>query len=73
MTDFALPADFPASPCINICSMDPQSGLCLGCARTLDEIARWSQSSIPERRRVLSQLPQRRAELGWPETGEPFA
>jgi predicted Fe-S protein YdhL (DUF1289 family) len=73
MTDFTPPADFPASPCINVCRMDPQSGLCLGCARTLDEIARWAQSSIPERRRVLGQLPQRRAELGWPETGEAFA
>ena len=76
MTDLAhpisLPADFPASPCINICRMDSQSGLCLGCARTLDEIARWSQSSIPERRRVLSELAKRRAELGWPESGERF-
>ncbi len=52
--------------------MDPNSGLCLGCARTLDEIARWSQSSIPERKRLLGQLPQRRAELGWPASGEAF-
>ena len=52
--------------------MDPNSGLCLGCARTLDEIARWSQSSILERKRLLGQLPQRRAELGWPATGEAF-
>ena len=37
------------SPCIKVCQMDPQRGLCLGCARTLDEIARWG---IDERRRA---------------------
>ena len=30
-----------ASPCINVCQM--QEGLCVGCLRTLDEIARWGQ------------------------------
>ncbi|TMH69644.1 MAG: DUF1289 domain-containing protein, partial [Betaproteobacteria bacterium] len=30
------------SPCIKVCQMDPQHGLCLGCRRTLDEIARWA-------------------------------
>jgi predicted Fe-S protein YdhL (DUF1289 family) len=33
------------SPCINVCTMDETSGLCRGCARTLDEIARWSSMS----------------------------
>jgi uncharacterized protein len=39
--------------------MDPQRGLCLGCARTLDEIARWGSMSDAERDRVLAQLPAR--------------
>jgi predicted Fe-S protein YdhL (DUF1289 family) len=39
--------------------MDPQRGLCLGCRRTLDEIARWSAMSEEERAAVLRQLPQR--------------
>ena len=49
-----------ASPCINVCKMDPASGLCVGCARTLDEIARWGQASEVEKRHILAQLPARR-------------
>ena len=29
------------SPCISVCVMDPASGLCAGCYRTLAEIADW--------------------------------
>jgi predicted Fe-S protein YdhL (DUF1289 family) len=39
--------------------MDPQRGLCLGCARTLDEIARWAQMSDQERERIMAELPRR--------------
>ena len=55
-----------ASPCVNICRMDARSGLCIGCARTLDEIARWSQASTEERRGILALLPERRALLPTP-------
>ena len=34
--------DAVPSPCINVCRIDAASGLCVGCARTLDEIAAWS-------------------------------
>ena len=47
------------SPCIKVCQMDPQRGLCLGCARTLDEIARWGTMTDAERDRVMAQLPER--------------
>lgn len=30
-----------SSPCIKVCQMDPVRGVCIGCCRTLDEIARW--------------------------------
>lgn len=40
------------SPCVRICVMDPVSGLCRGCARTLDEIVAWGTMS-PERRRII--------------------
>jgi predicted Fe-S protein YdhL (DUF1289 family) len=43
--------------------MDPQRGLCLGCARTLDEIARWGSMSDAERERILSELPGRRSNV----------
>ncbi|WP_374662152.1 DUF1289 domain-containing protein [Inhella sp.] len=59
-----------ASPCINVCRMDAASGLCLGCARTLDEIAAWSQAGPADKQAVLRQLPARRAALGWPAQGE---
>ena len=31
------------SPCKNICSIDKKTGLCLGCYRTLEEIALWAE------------------------------
>ena len=47
------------SPCVKVCQMDPSRGRCLGCARTLDEIARWGQMSEAERERIMAELPQR--------------
>ena len=54
------PSATVASPCINICRMHAPTGLCEGCLRTIDEIARWSQMSEPEKRDVWKQLPLRR-------------
>lgn len=48
------------SPCIQICIIEPDDGLCVGCARTLDEIASWSAMSNDARRAVLKILPRRR-------------
>jgi len=39
--------------------MDPRRNLCLGCKRTLDEIARWGAMSDQERDRILAELPRR--------------
>ena len=50
------------SPCINICTLDARSGLCLGCGRTIDEIARWGAMSAIERARIMAELPARRTE-----------
>jgi predicted Fe-S protein YdhL (DUF1289 family) len=49
------------TPCIKICTLDARQGLCLGCGRTIDEIARWSTMSASERTRVMSELPARLA------------
>jgi predicted Fe-S protein YdhL (DUF1289 family) len=48
------------SPCNKVCTFDPASGLCIGCSRSLDEIARWAQMSDAERARIMSELGQRR-------------
>ena len=49
------------SPCINVCAIDPATGLCSGCGRTLDEIARWASLSDHERQAIMRALPERRA------------
>ena len=47
------------SPCVSVCRMNPRSGLCEGCARTLDEIARWSTMAEGDRRAVWVRIEQR--------------
>ncbi|WP_323042138.1 DUF1289 domain-containing protein [Gemmobacter sp.] len=47
------------SPCINVCQLDAAGEICLGCQRTLDEIALWSQMAPAERRRIMADLPLR--------------
>ncbi|HUG76465.1 MAG TPA: DUF1289 domain-containing protein [Burkholderiales bacterium] len=59
------------SPCVNVCQMDPRRGLCLGCARTLEEIARWGAMTDLERGKILAELPGRRKALNVPEVSVP--
>ena len=49
----------PDSPCQNICLIDPDSKLCIGCYRTGDEIARWSAMGAEARRDITAVLPAR--------------
>lgn len=48
-----------STPCIQICVIDPASGLCEGCYRTLQEIADWSRLSEAERLAIMASLPER--------------
>ncbi len=50
------------TPCIRICEMDPALGICVGCGRTLDEIARWATMTDAERTAIMAVLSSR---LGW--------
>jgi predicted Fe-S protein YdhL (DUF1289 family) len=52
------------TPCIAVCIMDPRTSLCLGCGRTLPEIARWHRMDSAERQAVMSQLAGRMADAG---------
>jgi predicted Fe-S protein YdhL (DUF1289 family) len=46
--------------------IDPRSGLCFGCGRTLPEIARWHRIDNAERLAIMETLPARMAEAGLP-------
>jgi hypothetical protein len=60
----SLKPDMIQSPCINICTIDARSRLCMGCGRTLDEVASWSTLSDAQRAQVMAALPARMAEAG---------
>lgn len=60
MTAVASDATEVRSPCIQVCRIDPQSSLCRGCLRTLDEIAAWSAATNDEKREVLARVRERR-------------
>ena len=47
------------SPCVKVCTVDAGTGRCLGCGRTIDEIARWAAMSAAERTRIMRELPTR--------------
>lgn len=52
----------PLSPCVSICRVDPVSGWCEGCRRTLGEIADWPMLSAHEKREIIAQLDSRRTD-----------
>ena len=52
------------SPCTKVCQIAPATGLCRGCARSIDEIAGWATMTDAARRAVLDDLPARRARMG---------
>ncbi|XDD46239.1 DUF1289 domain-containing protein [Leptospira sp. WS39.C2] len=49
------------SPCTKVCMMDPESGLCAGCFRTIEEIGKWSSMTEAEKDEVWRELPLRKA------------
>jgi uncharacterized protein len=47
------------TPCVNVCLLDSETGLCVGCGRTMQEIASWAAMSPAERRAIMAALPAR--------------
>ena len=47
------------SPCVQVCVVHPETRLCIGCKRSIDEIAGWSKMSHEARRSVMDTLPSR--------------
>ena len=48
-----------SSPCNRICTLDPVTGTCIGCFRTLDEISFWTRFTNAERNAIRAALPER--------------
>lgn len=61
MTDPVWARDEIESPCVKICVVHPGARICVGCHRTLDEIADWSRMTPEARRDVIDALPARAA------------
>ena len=59
MNDKIWQRDEVESPCVKICIIHPESRLCLGCHRSIDEISRWSHMTPAERRDITAALPDR--------------
>ena len=64
MSAKAAVVDAVASPCNSVCTMNPTSGLCEGCLRTIDEIIAWSTLSDDDKRRVWDALALREPSVG---------
>ena len=52
-----------ATPCFKVCIVDGESGLCLGCYRTLQEVAAWTRLTDIERAAIMTAAPERRARI----------
>lgn len=59
MNPAASPPRPIVTPCVKVCAVDGATGYCLGCRRTLPEIAGWSRLSDAERAAIMAALPDR--------------
>jgi predicted Fe-S protein YdhL (DUF1289 family) len=48
-----------STPCVKVCLIDPETGLCEGCGRTGEEVARWGTLSEEERLGIMAGLEER--------------
>jgi hypothetical protein len=55
----AMSVTVPSTPCVRICVVDPLSALCVGCGRTVAEIAAWPAMSETDRVAVMADLDAR--------------
>jgi predicted Fe-S protein YdhL (DUF1289 family) len=47
------------SPCVKVCVIHPESRLCTGCLRSIDEISAWSRMTSEARQLIMEELPTR--------------
>jgi predicted Fe-S protein YdhL (DUF1289 family) len=55
----AEPVPHVPSPCLSVCVMDPQTDMCAGCWRSLEEIGAWSRMPDEAKRQVWHRILQR--------------
>ena len=64
MSDLPLRPPAPIkTPCIKVCVIDGETGLCMGCYRELTEVAAWQKLSDEDRARIMTDLPTRRQRI----------
>ncbi|MBK7163472.1 MAG: DUF1289 domain-containing protein [Sphingomonadales bacterium] len=56
--------DEVASPCIATCTLDRTRRWCLGCGRTVEEIAGWQDADLAQKLKILNELPTRLVRFG---------
>jgi len=59
MSDEVWRRDEIESPCRKICIIHPESRLCIGCLRSIDEIRDWSGMGGASRTKIMAELPSR--------------
>jgi uncharacterized protein len=63
MSDEVWKREEVESPCVKVCVVHPVERLCVGCLRSIDEIAGWGRMTAEERRAVMAELPSRAPRL----------
>ncbi len=48
------------SPCTSVCRIDPASGYCEGCFRSIPEITDWSRADDARKREILAAVARRK-------------
>lgn len=51
------------TPCVKVCVVDAETGLCMGCYRQLSEVASWARLSDEERAGIMADLPGRKSRI----------
>lgn len=59
LTGFQVMTSAVSTPCIHVCAVSGRTSQCVGCGRTLKEIAAWGGLSEEERLRIMAELPAR--------------
>jgi len=52
------------SPCVGVCQINASTKFCLGCWRTLKEVAHWSRYSNYEKETLMTELTERQERFG---------